>query len=1258
MSRLCYPTRRLPLMTRRNCIRWSNSAIALIVFLISRPSLGAEEQPGIESKALQTTSTRSAANSSTLFEKVGAATAGIDFQHTLKLPEKYALHLTSYAVTVGVAVGDYDGDGRPDIFLANTTDGGSLYRNLGNFRFENATSSAKLDLKDMWTTGVTFADINNDGHLDLYLCGFQCPNRLYVNQGDGTFVERAKALGLDYSGASTMMSFADIDRDGDLDGYLLTNSTTHYGTPTIKGKGQIIDGRVVLPKEYEESAYVAYLSNGQFRIVSGGEFDYLYRNEDGQSFTDISSEAGIRGPNHQGLSATWWDYNGDLWPDLYVANDFYGPDHLYVHNGDRANPAFDNQTKNALPYTPWFSMGADYGDINNDGLLDFMGADMAESSHYRSKVTMGDMSSDSWFLDYADPQQYMRNMLYVNTGRNSFMEVGQMAGVSSTNWTWTIRVADLDCDGLQDVFVTSGMTRDYGNADLKKEIEQIEADSSSDDSHDAVIHARAEFWLNQPVLAQPNFAFHNQGDLKFNNAASEWGLDESKVSFGAATGDFDGDGDLDLVVNNFEGPPSIYRNHTKASANRVSIQLRGVQSNSSGIGATIELTTHAGKQIRYLTLARGYLSSSEPKAFFGLGDDQRIEKLSVRWPSGHIQEFNNLDANRAYSVTEPTAPAPPFRSEAEPETLLSEVPIPDDIRHAETPFDDFALQPLLPNRLSQFGPGLAWGDLNGDGRDDLFLSGAAGSAGQIAFNRPNGLELSPAQDCLTLDAPREDMASLIFDADGDGDNDLFVVSGGVEAKASSGRLRDRLYLNDGNGNFDFAPDDSLPDLRDSGSTAVAADYDRDGDLDLFVGGRLIPGDYPSTPGSCLLRNDSPSSSRALFTDVTDSDAEGLRTTGLVTGAIWSDTNDDGWIDLVVVHEWGPIKIFRNHNGKLVDETDEAGLADRQGWYNGIAAGDVDRDGDMDFVVTNFGRNTKYHPKLDKPAHLYYGDFDESGNKQIVEAAVKNDGLLPVRGKSCSQNAMPFLREKYPTYHSFASQLLPDIYTPSCLEESLHLTANDLDSVILINQGDGTFVFRALPAIAHVAPSYGAALIDLDADGNLDLAIGQNFFGPQRETGRMSGGVGAILRGDGEGNFKPLWPNESGFVVREDATALTVTDLDADNAPELVIATNNGPLRAFTLSSQINSRFITIQLQGLAGNPLAVGARITITFDDQSTQTMEMTAGGSYLSQSSAIRFVAVPKGKTIESVNIRWPDGSRSELGDVNSKSLLFTQPE
>ena len=1179
--------------------------------------------------------TPSKSDAKTLFELVPKERSGIDFVNRIDSDHPLSrLYISGFA-SGGIAIGDVDSDGRPDIYLTGGPDDNKLYRQVDDLRFEDITSQAGVAAESRWSTSAAMVDIENDGDLDIYVCNYDSPNQLFINDGSGKFTDHASVSGVDVADASVSSHFCDYDRDGDLDFYLVTNRLYRAGGLPTGEVSKRVDGKRVLLDEFKRYYEIVQTGPRKYTIRTSGRPDLLFENDGKGNFQNVSMPAGINGSG-KGLSATWFDYNLDGLVDLYVANDFVDPDRLYRNNGDGT---FSDVIKEIVPHTPWFSMGSDSADMNNDGMPDLMVLDMSATNHYKQKVTMGDMSKQQHFMDHSNPRQLMRNALFINTGVDRFLESAFMSGLASSDWSWAVKLADFDNDGRNDVFITNGMSADITNADLGY--------------NKSMLVGREEWQLikGKAQRIEPNLAFRNEGNLHFKNVGPDWGIDHTGMSYAAAWGDLDNDGDLDLVVTNLNEPVHVYRNNEQ-QGNRLTVSLRGKTNNRYGIGATVRIETKDEKQVKIVNPMTGYASCNQAIAHFGLGDASQLSLMQIVWPDGREQEIPNLSANHHYVISEQGE----ITSEPLPKTDSSTMFVKRESlsgnEHVETPFDDFAIQPLLPNKLSQNGPGVAVADVDGDGDMDMYVSSASGQSPRLLRNNHDKLTAEPLSDDLN-EKLTEDMAPLFFDADSDGDMDLYVVAGGVEMGADRSLLQDRLYLNDGSGIFSKAKN-ALPELQESGSTVAAADFDRDGDLDLFVGGRLVPGQYPTAPRSYLLRNDS--TTEAKFTDVTLELGSDLSKAGMVTGALWTDVDDDGWIDLMVTTDWGPVRVYKNTNGSLQETTTQSGLAEFTGWWNGLSGRDIDNDGDMDYVATNMGLNTKYHPSKKKPSRIYYGKFAGEKQAHIVEAKVAGSQLLPVRGKSCSQNAMPFVREKFRTYHDFASASLTDIYTSAALEDSQVFEVNTLDSSILWNDGTGKFSLEPLPHLAQISPAFGVVATEINGDGIPDVYLVQNFYNPQRETGKMAGGLSLLLLGRGNQRFEEIWPSSSGLIVPDDAKGLSLCDWDNNGRPDFTIGVNNGMTKTFenTIADSSQQKCTRVHLIGAKGNPTAIGAKVTVVGHDGNRQTDEVCAGGSYLSQSTADLFFG--NAAQIERIIVRWPNGESTEHDVKNQNTSAVIQ--
>lgn len=1037
-----------------------------------------------------------------------------------RIVESPDLNVINYAYVyngAGVATADFNNDDLVDIFMVCNQGPNRLYINKGDFEFEDVTEGSGLADAQGWSMGVSVVDVNNDGLPDLYICKAGSlhsnrlrQNRLYINQGDLTFVESAAQWRVNDAGFSTQAYFLDFDKDGDLDLYLVNHRPDFENTGTL-------DPRI-------ESAVSPYTS------------DKLYRN-DGQFFSEITHAAGLVN-KAWGLSAAIGDFNDDGWPDIHVCNDFLAPDFLYINNRDFN---FTDQAQTRYGHISFNSMGCDYADIDNDLRPDLLVLEMAAEDHLRSKSNMATMNTQQFngLVEFGYHRQYMVNTLQRNTAGGRFSEIGQLAGIAKTDWSWAGLIADLDNDGWKDIFVTNGILKELGNQDASQQL--------------GLLAQKGPFSFKDVQAIYPssklgNYAFRNQRDLTFGKVSSDWNLDMATHSSGAAYADLDNDGDLDLVINNLNHAAQVYRNND--TNHFIQLRLEGSSSNKLALGTGATLSAGGQEQFQQLYLARGYLSSVQNVLHFGLGAADQVDEIVIEWPDGRETRLENIAANQILTIRHENSQATPATEtpKEQPEPWVARCDLADHglaFRHRENAYDDYRVQVLLPHSQSHNGPFLDAADVNGDGLDDLFVGGAAGQAGALFIQQAGGSFQCQPTKPWEQDKGHEDLGVLFFDAEGDGDQDLYVVSGGSEFPAGSPLLRDRLYLNNGQGRFHKDPH-ALPDLRCSGQQVAVSDIDKDGDLDLFVGGRSIPDHYPFPPASHLLINDG-----GRFHDATGEIAPELGDIGMVTGALFTDHDNDGDEDLLVVGEWMPITFFENQAGKLRRQK-IASLADTEGLWFSIAGRDIDHDGDTDYFVGNLGLNTKFKASVEQPFLIYADDFDASGTCDIVLCSRHDRTLVPLRGRQCSAQQMPFIAKRFPDFQSFATASLADIYGQQALQKALQRSATRLASVFLENTGDGEFAIHKLPNPAQVAPVMDFGFLDLDGDGREEVILVGNHYQTEAETVRYDASHGAVLAWR-EGALEVIDARTSGFFHAGNAKDLS---LIRTKEGILVLVTNN------------------------------------------------------------------------------------------------------
>ncbi len=1086
--------------------------IQILFILITLFVVGCAPEKDNTSQSVQQTSGK-------LFDSISPESSNVHFANNIQ--ESAELNFFNYVYLYnggGVGLGDINNDGLPDLYLTSTQGTDKLYLNKGNFEFEDISTAAGIDMYPGYKSGVTFVDINSDGWLDIYVCrsGWskvvkEKENLLFINNKKNGFIEAASAYGLNSYDQSIQSVFFDYDRDGDLDMYL-ANHPDKFKQPIEK-----------------------MIANTQ--SPSHKNSDRLYRNNGNGTFSEVGQEAGIRNYSYS-LGVVANDFNKDGWIDLYVTSDFQPRDNYYLNNGDGT---FTESLQKYFPHCSYFSMGVDVVDLNGDGYSDVFTGEMLAEDNERQKTQMAPMNMQR-FADMVNNgmhYQYMRNSLHLNNGNGHFSDVAHYLGIDKSDWSWSVLFNDYDQDGDDDLLVANGWLRDTQDKDYSKRTSAL----AEKNNFQLTFEQAYSLLKSTPVK---NYAFKQTEDLKFEKTSSEWGFNMEGFSNGMASADLDGDGDLDVVVNNINSKASIYKNNAN-NGNYLKVKLNGPAGNRQGYNAKIEVSGSKKTYYKEFQVTRGFQSSCEPIAHFGLKSGEKVNSIKVTWPDGKVEVLSGvepglvtIDYKQAKTLREDTSKRNLFR---ESTTVVH--------THKENYFDDYGVQVLLPHLLSQLGPALAKGDVNGDGLEDIYVGGAAGQAGKILLQNSQG-QFTKGQ-VFGGSKTSEETEALFFDANGNGFIDLYVGTASNQYSDADPNNRDRLYTNDGKGNFTLST--GLPDMISQTGAVAAGDFDGDGDLDLFIGGRLSHGHYPNPAPAKLLQNN-----KGQFKDVTETLAKELQLPGMITDAEWTDYDADGDLDLMLVGEWTDVLIYDNKEGRLTRNTNavEQSLV---GWWNSIESADLDGDGDIDYVLGNLGENYKYQASDIEPFEIFAGDFDNSGVQDIVLSYYNDEALYPVRGFQCSSEQMPDLKKQISTYEDFGQSDVFKVYG-AALDEALHYKANCFTSMILWND-NGKLSPKKLPYQAQLSPVQSSVIEDIDGDGDLDIVTAGNWYVAEVETPRADAGVGTVLINQGGQNFKAMSSADSGFFANRDVRNM-VGVKGAGDKFQLVIGNNNSATQVFEL----------------------------------------------------------------------------------------------
>jgi hypothetical protein len=1107
-------------------MRYLNYFLCLgVLFAVS-----CKKEPSGEANNKQDTK-QASNNQTSSFVKIAASNSGLDFNNTIthNLSTKFNLFNYDFFYNgAGVGVEDINNDGLKDVFFTGNQVPNKLFLNKGNLQFEDITDTANINVGKNWANGVTFADVNHDGWMDIYVSQGGPVNKdsrknlLYINQKNNTFKEEAALYGLDDTGIGTQAAFFDYDKDGDLD-CIVMNENDYYGLD---------------PKQF----YAILKDKTKLRENSS----HLYQNNNGK-FTNVTEKSGLLKATF-GLGLCVSDINNDNWPDIYIANDYYVPDMMYINNQDGT---FTDVIKKVTNQVEFYGMGLDIADINNDNLKDIFALDMAASDHVRSKTLMASMNVPGFKLltnTLGLQYQYMYNALQLNLGNNKFQNVSQLTGMSKTDWSWASLIFDTDLDSNEDVYVTNGYRRYALDNDSRMKI----ARAKQQYRNKVPLSIKEAIYNELPSERLPNILYKNKGDSHFENVTALSDLNEPSFSNGAAYSDLDNDGDLDIVVNNMDAEAFLFQNMAveNKSGNFLKVITKG---NTSEDFAKVQISLKGMTKTKESKRVRGYLSAVDKTVHFGLGSASTIDTIKVYWPSGKYQELYNTPSNSTVTFNESEATLHGVLNPSNFKTRLEHADQLLHFVHKENNFNDFAKEGLLPYMQSTLGPMITKGDANGDHKEDIYIGGAKGQAGQLFIQTNTGFKAANIP-VFKKDANYEDMEALFIDIENDGDNDLYVISGGSEFNERSPYLKDRLYINDGKGNFSKAGPTDIDAYTISGKSVTKIDYDNDGDLDIIVGNRIKPQQFPIHEPSIIYQNNN-----GVFTNVTGQIAPEFEDFGIVNKVIATDFNNDGWEDFIAVGEWTGVGMFLNNKGVFENIASKNSLDTEKGWWFNVTETDINNDGNKDYLLGNVGKNIKFKVSVDKPLRVYAEDFDGNGTNDLVLSYKYNNVFVPARGRECTSQQMPFVAEKIPTFNEFAHASLQDIYGDA-INTAYEREANQFNSLLLVNNGDGTFNKVKLPIEAQTMPILDAAKLDYNNDGFEDLVVVGNIYNTEVETPRLDNPYGLILVSNTKDGYNVVLPKESGFYLNGNAKSVETFSLN--NKSYILVANNNSATEVF------------------------------------------------------------------------------------------------